>query len=69
MADFWDPKTPKTNFKIEQEAGDCRWSRKNKSLRETSEFSEFIDQSELRLVAEKLEDFLDTLYSEPNITR
>ena len=65
MADFWDPKT---NFKIEQEAGDCRWSRKDKSLRKRSEFSESIDQSEFRLVPEKLQAFKETQYLEANIT-
>ena len=61
--------TPQKKSQIRQEAGVCRRSRKDESLRETSEFSEFIDQSELRLVAQKLEDFLNTLYSEPKITR
>ena len=57
MADFWDPKTPKTNFKIEQEAADCRRRRENESFKGTFEFLESIGQSEFRLVPEELEAF------------
>ena len=60
---------PQNKSQKRQEAGDCRWSRKDESLRETSEFLELIGQSEFRLVPEELEAFLDTLNSEGNITR
>ena len=48
---------PQNKPQIQQEAGDCRRSRKYKSLTETSEFLEFIEKSEFRLVPEELEDF------------
>ena len=37
-------------------------------MKETFEFSEFIDQSEFRVVAQKLEAFIDSQNSEANIT-
>ena len=53
-------KTPGKKPQTKQEAGDCRRSRKNKSLTETSEFLEFIDKSEFRLVPEELYSFKNT---------
>ena len=41
-------------------AADFRRRHKNKTLKGTFEFLEFIDQSEFRAVPEELEDFLDT---------
>ena len=58
--DFWDPKTAEKNTLGEAEAGVCRWSQKDESLRETSEFLEFIDKSEFRLVPEELYSFKNT---------
>ena len=45
---------PQNKSQTRQEAGVCRWSQKDESLRETSEFLELIGQSELRLVAQEL---------------
>ena len=63
------PQTPQKKLQKRQKPADFRRRHKNKTWKERFEFLESIDQSELRVVAEKLEDFLDTQYSEPNITR
>ena len=46
---------------------DFRRRHENKTLKETFEFLEFIDQSEFRVVPEKLQPFIDVQNSEANI--
>ena len=50
-------KTAQSKPRKRYEAGDCRWSEKNKVWTETSEFLLLIEKSEFRLVPEELDDF------------
>ena len=63
-----DPKTPQKKLQKRHKPADFRRRHKNKTLKGTFEFLEFIDQSEFRVVPEELEAFLDAQNSDANIT-